>query len=77
MKNIISVFAIVLLTGYNLSGQNYSSIKAKEEFDLLNALQVNQYDPCGASPNNDQDVFGDGMSYILDGYITSHLQHGH
>lgn len=76
MKNKIITFAIFLCFIQVLFAQNYSSIKAKEEFDLLNALVVNNYNPCGVSPNADEDIFGEGMCHILDGYITMYKTTG-
>lgn len=70
MRLLITFLVLIVCCAKTLQAGNYSTLKIKEEFDLFNTLQVNVYDPCGIPANNDQDIFGDGMSKILDGYIT-------
>jgi len=71
MKKIYRIFLILFFYTSLLYGQSYQSLRIKEEFDLFNSLIINNsYQPCNISPNNDVEVFGDGMSKILDGYIT-------
>lgn len=64
----ISIIAIMVFVP--VFGQ-YQSVPAKEEYDFYNSIKINiYYRPCVVGPNNDADIFGDGMSKILEGYIS-------
>lgn len=55
----------------NLQSQTYQTIQTKEEYDLFNKFIVDvSYYPCTKDPNDDISAFGDGMSKVLEGYIT-------
>ncbi len=54
-----------------LFSQNYNDLKIKEEYDIYNTNLVNvTYELCTNSPNADQLDFGDGMSHVLEGYLS-------
>lgn len=76
MRTII--ISAMLLFSTSLAGQNYNTIPAKEEFDLYNDIRVfnTSYNPCTANPNNDAEIFGDGMSKVLEGYIVMYKATG-
>ncbi len=76
MVRILLIFISFLLVEISTFEQLYGSIKIKEDFDTYNAMIVNNYNPCGISPTGDGDSFGDGMSFILDGYITMYRTTG-
>jgi len=76
MNKIIIIPFIIFCSLQGLWAQNYSSLRVKEEYDLLNTLQINKYKPCSKDPKDDGGTFGDGMSYILDGYITMYKTTG-
>ena len=72
-------FIIIMLAIFRmLPAQNYSTIPVKEEYDLFNTLRVNSasYNPCTVPPNDDAGAFGDGMSKVLEGYITMYKATG-
>ena len=68
MKQFSFLVAILFLN--YLLAQNYENIAVKEKYDIFNKQIINSYLPCTIDPNNDGNVFGDGLSKILDGYIT-------
>ena len=47
-----------------------TTLPIKEDYDRFNQELTNRYNPCGIGTEKDQTVFGDGMSHILDGYLT-------
>jgi hypothetical protein len=48
----------------------YGEIRLKEDYDVFTKQLVSNYRPCTLSTDNDHTVFGDGMAYILDGYLS-------
>lgn len=65
-----------MLLTFSASAQNYADLQVKEEYDFYNSDQINNYQPCVTNANDDQDAYGDGMSYILEGYITMYKTTG-
>ena len=74
MRKIKLILAMSL--PFSFLSQMYSSLQTKEEYDLFNNSEVNRFKPCLVSPENDQNNFGDGMAYMLEGYITMYKTTG-
>lgn len=72
------IFVIALILVFNiLDAQTYKDIPVKEEYDFYNAHEVNvDHRPCTLKPDKDERTFGDGMSKILEGYITMYKTTG-
>lgn len=57
--------------------------KIKEEYDfytkmrIFTSLTTTPYDPCSKPPQTDAKSFGDGMSKVLEGYVSMHQATGH
>jgi hypothetical protein len=47
-----------------------TSLHIKEDYDRYNRVLLERYRPCSIGTAKDHTVFGDGMSHILDGYLT-------
>lgn len=67
MKPYILVIGIFICL---FARSQYSNLSIKEQFDILNIIEIQQYNPLNSSIGDDGSKFGDGMSHILDGYIT-------
>lgn len=76
MKHVILSFLVILVSCSFSQAQMYDSLSIKEDYDRLNARLVEIYNPCGVSTEKDHLVFGDGMSHVLDGYITMYQTTG-
>lgn len=76
MKHVILSFLVILVSCSFSQAQMYDSLSIKEDYDRLNARLVEIYNPCGISTDNDHTVFGDGMSHLMDGYITMYKTTG-
>ncbi|MDD2636198.1 MAG: T9SS type A sorting domain-containing protein [Bacteroidales bacterium] len=75
-KWILVTFVIIFFNLKSFS-QNYENIPVKEEYDIYNSYEINHdHHPCNISSNNDANVFGDGMSKILEGYVTMYKTTG-
>lgn len=76
MKTTTILLVVALIAKASVA-QNYNFIPVKEEFDFYNELQVfSAYKPCTADPNNDAGTFGDGMSKVIEGYISMYQATG-
>jgi hypothetical protein len=51
-------------------GQQFGQLPLKEDYDRYTQQLVKNYKPCTISTEKDHTVFGDGMAYVLDGYLT-------
>lgn len=66
--NIKITFVFTLIICFNYcNGQNFGTLKTKEEYDLFNTEIVNGMSIC-SSPNESN--LGDAIPYVLDGYVT-------
>lgn len=71
IKTKYYIFLSALLTSLYGLGQDYDNIRIKEEFDKHNKVLIqNRYNPCSTSTNDDDEIYGDGMCHVLEGYIT-------
>ena len=68
MKLILIVSVFFLFCSVSIA--QTQSLSIKEDYDRFNKELVRRYNPCGISTDKDQTVFGDGMSHILEGYLT-------
>ncbi len=50
--------------------QTYDQFNVKEEYDYFNANLMSRYKPFDSITNLKDNVYGDGMGYVLEGYIT-------
>jgi hypothetical protein len=70
MRRIYITIVLVFVGAFNLSFSQYSNLSLKEDYDAFTQQLVANYKPCTLSTDNDHTVFGDGMAYILDGYLS-------
>ena len=79
MIKLFSLFSIFfLIYPIVVSSQSYDTLLLKEEFDYYNQLRVysTAYNPCIANPTKDDGAYGDGMSKILEAYVTMYRTTG-
>lgn len=73
LKHIFLVFVLSFILIFS-KAQSYDSISLKEDFDFYSELLVfDTYNLCSLDPNKDWNIFGDGISKIIDGYIDMYL----
>jgi hypothetical protein len=70
MRWISKSFVFIFLCVCSLSFSQYNHLSLKEDYDAFTKQLVANYKPCTLSTDNDHTVFGDGMAYILDGYLS-------
>ena len=70
MRWIYKTLSIILLSLYNPGFSQHNHLSLKEDYDAFTKQLVANYKPCTLSTDNDHTVFGDGMAYILDGYLS-------
>lgn len=80
MRLLICFLFSFLFAYYNTSSQNFNNLRLKEEFDIYNKHVIDTNILCVSHPNNtikgreglDEDgtIFGDGLSKVLEGYIS-------
>jgi hypothetical protein len=63
------LFLLFLIPSFLIDAQ-YSELHVKEDYDRHTKLLLERYKPCVLGTQNDHTVFGDGMSHILDGFLT-------
>lgn len=76
MMKLIYFLTFLLLCSLNLYSQNYQDIPVKEDYDTYNSNVIISYHPCNIASNNDASIYGDGMSKILEGYLTMYKTTG-
>jgi hypothetical protein len=76
LKLFVACGLLSFLCFGSVKAQSFDTLSVKEDYDRLNARLVEIYDPCGVSTDRDHLVFGDGMSHVLDGYITMYQTTG-
>ncbi len=75
LKKALKYFLIlVLFLPGTLSAQTYDSLCVKEDYDFYTENVVfNGYKLCTLHPDKDWNIFGDGVSKVIDGYIDVYL----
>lgn len=70
--NRLLLLFIALFFAFFANAQGYDTLSVKEDYDRHNDLLIKKYRPCELAPNdpNLDKIYGDGMSYVLDGYLT-------
>ncbi len=76
MKVFLYTLTFMFANMLNLLAQSNNSLPIKEEFDIYNANNVAGYQLCTLNPNSDEEYYGGGMSYILEGYISMYKATG-
>ena len=69
-RKIIFLLLIVQCSIYMVHAQTYDQFSVKEEYDYYNASLIARYKPFDSITRLNDEVYGDGMSHILDSYIT-------
>lgn len=64
------LLAIFLFLPFTIYGQSYSAYNVKEKYDDLNRKAIAPYHYDSVEPDNDEGVFGEGMSKVLEGYLS-------
>jgi hypothetical protein len=74
-KQLIKFTLIFLMSLPGIaSAQLYDTLCIKEDYDFYTEnIVFNNYKLCTLSPNEDWNIFGDGVSKIIDGYIDVYL----
>ena len=70
MRCIAQIFAVLFILFSSLSFSQFGELNLKEDYDAFTQQIISNYKPCTLSTDNDHTVFGDGMAYVLDGYLS-------
>jgi len=68
MKKLLTTLLISFY--FSSSFCQYSNVLVKEQYDLNTTFWINYYNFYNLDISNDEGVLGDGISHILDGYLT-------
>lgn len=70
MRWIAKAYILIFFALSNLVFSQFGDLKLKEDYDAYTQQLISNYKPCTLSTENDHTVFGDGMAYVLDGYLS-------
>jgi hypothetical protein len=76
MRWIAQTYAFSSILLFNVAFSQYGDLKLKEDYDVFTQQLISNYKPCTLSTENDHTVFGDGMAYVLDGYLSMYESTG-
>ncbi len=76
MRKLLLKYSLIIILSVPtiVSAQDYDSLCVKEDYDFYTEnIIFGSYKLCTLSPNEDWNIFGDGVSKIIDGYIDVYL----